>query len=56
MDDSNLQHIILALLGVTGIEIIHDVNIQEWSKILLQAIITAVTLYKVVKRDKNKEE
>ena len=56
MVDTNLQHVLLAMLGVTGIEIIHDVHIQEWSKIFLQALIAVVTLYKLFKKRNNDNE
>lgn len=56
MFDSHLQNIILAALGVVGIEIVHDVHVQEWTKIILQATIAVATLYKVFKPTKEKDE
>lgn len=56
MFDSHLQNIILAALGVVGIEIVHDVHVQEWTKIFLQATIAVATLYKVFKPTKEKDE
>jgi uncharacterized membrane protein YjjB (DUF3815 family) len=56
MVDTHLQQILLAALGVVGIEIIHDVHVQEWTKIFLQAAIAVATLYKVFKPTKEKDE
>lgn len=56
MVDTHLQNIILAALGMVGIEIIHDVHVQEWTKIFLQAAIAVATLYKVFRPSKQKDD
>jgi len=56
MFDTHSQNIILAALGVVGIEIVHDVHVQEWTKIFLQAAIALATLWKVFKPTKEKDE
>ena len=56
MVDTHLQQILLAALGVVGIEMVHDVHVQEWAKIFFQGLIAVATLYKVFKPAKEKDE
>lgn len=55
MNEDNLASLLMAGLGIVGIELINDVAVQEWTKIFLQAAIAGATIYKVFKKEKERD-
>jgi hypothetical protein len=46
------DHILIGFFGIGGLQLLHDVAFQEWTKIGLQAAVAFVTIFTLVKKSK----